>query len=404
MSTTTINAPSSTEKSMATLRNSAIDTYRGLVMFLMMAEVLELARVAKSYPGNIFWSIAAFNQSHVEWVGMSLHDMIQPSFSFLVGVALPYSIASRMRRGQTFGMLLRHTIIRSLILIALGVFLRSTHSTQTYFTFEDTLSQIGFGFTFLFLIYFAAPRAQWIILGSILFAYWLAWALFPAPGAGFDWKSVGVPDNWPHHLSGFAAHWDKNSNFGNWVDQWFLNLFPRIKPFVANDGGYLTSSFVPTLGTMILGLIAGRWIKTSAPLIPFRKLIMTGITCIVIATALHYAGICPIVKKVWTPSWVLFSGGFCFLALAGFSWLIDVKQNAKLAFPLIVIGRNSITAYVLADLCGEFFRQSLYIHLGHRPFQILGTPLEPLLEGITLLTLYWLVLFWMYRRNIFLRI
>jgi predicted acyltransferase len=376
-------------------RNNSIDTYRGFVMLLMMAEVMELANVAKSYPGNILWSIAAFNQSHVEWTGMSLHDMIQPSFSFLVGVALPYSVASRLKRGQTFRQLLGHTMVRSLVLIALGVFLRSTRRPQTYFTFEDTLSQIGFGFTFLFLIYFAKPRMQWIILACILFGYWLAWALFPV---------TGTPYNWPHNFTGFAAHWNRDTNFGNWVDQWFLNLFPREQPYVTNPGGYLTSSFIPTLGTMILGLIAGRWVKGEAPKIPFRKMLTTGLICILIATALHYGGICPIVKKVWTPSWVLFSGGFCFLFLSLFGWLVDVKQNARLATPLIVIGRNSITAYVLADLCGRFFRESLYIHLGHKPFEIFGTALEPLTVGITLLTIYWVILYWMFRRNIFLRI
>jgi predicted acyltransferase len=369
-------------------RNNAIDTYRGFVMLLMMAEVLELAHVAKSYPQNILWQIAAFNQSHVEWAGMSLHDTIQPSFSFLVGVAVPYSIASRIRSGQSFARMLSHTLIRSLILIALGIFLRSIHRPQTYFTFEDTLSQIGLGFTFLFLTYFASPRMQWIILGCILFGYWLAWALFHV---------TGTPYNWPHNFSGFAAHWNRDTNLGNWIDQWFLNLFPREHPFVTNPGGYLTSSFIPTLGTMILGLIAGRWLKTSAPLIPYRKLLITAAVCIALAILLHYTGICPIVKKVWTPAWTLFSGGFCFLFLAVFSYIRPI-------FPLLVIGRNSITAYVIADLCHDFFEQSLYIHLGHRPFLILGGALEPLLMGITLLVLYWLVLYWMYRRNIFLRI
>jgi predicted acyltransferase len=385
-------------------RNNAIDTYRGFVMFLMMAEVMELARVAVSYPHNIFWQIAGFNQSHVEWSGMSLHDMIQPSFSFLVGVALPYSIASRIRKGQSFRRMLFHTVVRSLILIALGIFLRSSHSTQTNYTFEDTLSQIGMGFTFLFLTYFAKPRWQWIILGAILFGYWLAWALYPAPGPNFNWEAVGVPHNWPHNFTGFASHWNKNSNFGTWVDQWFLNLFPRPKPWVFNDGGYLTSSFIPTLGTMILGLIAGRWLKTSAPLIPFRKMLITGFVCIAIAVVLHYTGICPIVKRIWTPAWTLFSGGFCFLFLSAFSWLVDVKQNTPLATPLIVIGRNSITAYLLADYFHDLFQRSLFIHLGHAPFEAFGPALEPAVLGFVLLCLYWLVLYWMYRRSIFLRI
>src|SRR6476469_11044976 len=107
-----------------------MDVYRGFVMFLMMAEVLRLSRVSEAFPGNWFWSILAYNQTHVPWAGCSLHDMIQPSFSFLVGVALPYSIASRMRRGEPFRKMLGHTLWRSFVLIALGIFLRSMHSTQ----------------------------------------------------------------------------------------------------------------------------------------------------------------------------------------------------------------------------------------------------------------------------------
>src|ERR1700729_153076 len=76
-------------------RNIAVDAYRGFVMLLMMGEVLELARVARSYPGNLFWQIAGFNQTHTEWAGVPLHDMSQPCFSLLVGLALPYSIPSR---------------------------------------------------------------------------------------------------------------------------------------------------------------------------------------------------------------------------------------------------------------------------------------------------------------------
>src|ERR1700758_4345835 len=89
-------------------RNGAMDAYRGFVMLLMMAEVLRLARVAQAFPGNWVWSFLAYNQSHVEWAGCSLHDMIQPSFSFLVGVALPYSIASRIRKGGTLGPMFAH--------------------------------------------------------------------------------------------------------------------------------------------------------------------------------------------------------------------------------------------------------------------------------------------------------
>jgi heparan-alpha-glucosaminide N-acetyltransferase len=143
-------------------RNMAIDAYRGFVMILMMAEVLQFARVAQAYPNSWFWSVLAFNQTHVEWFGCSLHDTIQPSFSFLVGVALPYSIASRLRKGATFWSMFGHALWRSFLLIALGIFLRSLHSPQTYFTFEDTLTQIGLGYPFLFLLGFRPARWQWI--------------------------------------------------------------------------------------------------------------------------------------------------------------------------------------------------------------------------------------------------
>lgn len=376
------------------VRNVAVDVFRGFVMFLMMAEVLQLARVAAAYPGNWFWAILGYNQTHVQWAGCSLHDLIQPSFSFLVGVALPYSIASRMAKGATFEKLFAHAIWRSVVLTFLGVFLRSIHSTQTNFTFEDTLSQIGLGYTFLFLLGFRSPRFQWTALGLILFGYWLAWALYPAPPAS----------TWPHDFTGFASHWNKNTNLGTAFDQWFLNLFPRPKPFVANSGGYLTLSFIPTLGTMILGLIAGRWLRDASPRIPFRKLLAAGVIGIAAGLLLHFTGICPVVKRIWTPAWTLFSGGACFLLLAGFSWILDVKKWRAWSLPLVVIGMNSIAAYVIAHLWEGFIISSFRINLGENAFKIFGTGVEPFIRGWAVLLVYWLALFWMYRRKVFLKI
>ena len=388
----------------AVARNIAVDSYRGLVMLLMMAEVLQLSRVAQAFPGNAFWHFLAWNQTHVAWAGCSLHDTIQPGFSFLVGVALPYSIASRLAKGGTFRGMFGHTLWRSFLLVALGIFLRSLHSTQTYYTFEDTLTQIGLGYTFLFLLGFQSPRRQWIALGVILFGYWLAWALYPVPGPGFNYQAVRVPPDWQHHYSGFAAHWNKNSNLGNAFDQWFLNLFPRTSPFVANGGGYLTLSFIPTLGTMILGLVAGRWLRASAPRIPMLRLLAAGAIGMASGLLLHFTGICPVVKRIWTPSWTLFSGGICFLFLAAFCWLIEVKGWRKWAFPLVVIGMNSIAAYLMAHLFERFITDSFRIHLGPHAFQVFGTGLEPLLQGMAVLAVFWLMLFWMYRRKLFLRI
>ena len=385
-------------------RNIAVDAYRGFVMLLMMAEVLQLSRLAEAFPASAVIGFLAYHQTHVDWAGCSLHDMIQPSFSFLVGVALPYSVARRQAEGRPMGALFGHALWRSLLLVALGVFLRSMHARQTYFTFEDTLSQIGLGYPFLFLLAFRPVRTQWTALGLILAGYWLAWALYPVAGPGFDYQAVGVPADWQHHYSGLAAHWNKNNNFGNAFDQWFLNLFPREKPFVANGGGYLTLSFVPTLGTMILGLIAGGWLRLSAPAIPYRKLLIAGAAGLILGGLLHVTGICPVVKRIWTPSWTLFSGGWCFLFLAAFCWVIETRGYRKWAFPLVVIGLNSIAAYLIAHLFEDFIATSFQIHLGQGVFAMFGAALEHFIRGVVVLTVYWLILFWMYRRKLFLRI
>src|SRR5213079_2874880 len=149
-------------------RLASLDAYRGFVMFLMMAEVLRLCRVAAALPESGFWKLLCHHQSHVEWIGCSLHDLIQPSFSFLVGVALPYSIASRRARGQAPRQMTLHAVGRALILVLLGVFLRSVDRPETNWTFEDTLTQIGLGYPFLFLLGFCSRRVQWAALAVIL--------------------------------------------------------------------------------------------------------------------------------------------------------------------------------------------------------------------------------------------
>ncbi|WP_446744367.1 acyltransferase family protein [Silvibacterium acidisoli] len=385
-------------------RNVAVDAYRGLVMLLMMGEVMNFVHMHHAFPDSLFWRILAYNQDHVQWAGLGLHDMIQPSFTFLVGVAMPYSIASRIRKGQSFGHLMMHTIFRAILLTALGVLLRSTSSTMTNFTFEDTLSQIGMGYTFAFLLSFCKPKWQWTAFGAILFGYWLAWALYPAPGPNFDYAAVGVPADWHHNFSGFASHWNKNSNLGQAFDVWFLNKFRRLSPFLFNEGGYLTLSFIPTLGTMLLGLFAGQWFRAAAPNIPLKKFLIAGASLMALGALFHFTGICPIVKRIWTPAWTLFSGGICFLFLAAFSWIVDVKDNRKVVFPLVVVGMNSMAAYLIAHLWEEFIINNLYTNLTHAPFQIFGVASEPLVMGITVMLVYWCVLYWMYKNKIFLRI
>jgi predicted acyltransferase len=383
----------------------SVDAYRGLVLALMMGEALHFCAVAAARPASAVWGFLCVHQSHVEWIGGSLHDLIQPGFSFLVGVALPFSLAARRARGQNPGQMRAHAFRRAFILVVLGIFLRSLGRPQTHFTFEDTLTQIGLGYGFLYLLGLRPRRDQWSALGVILLVFWAAFALYPAPPADFDWESVGVPSDWPHLTTGFAAHWNKNENLSAAFDRWFLNLFPREEPFVFNDGGYQTLSFIPTLATMILGLLAGGVLRSArTPPERIRWLVVAGVAGIASGWLIGAIGLCPVVKRIWTPSFTLWSGGWCFLFLAGFYFVLDVRGRQRWAFPLVVLGMNSIAAYCADWLWKGFISDALARHLVQGPFLIFGPAYEPFLLGAATLLVLWLVLFWMYRRRIFLRI
>ena len=383
----------------------SLDAFRGLVMVLMLIEHMRLFEVARAFPNSLFWRVIAFNTQHVEWQGCSLHDLIQPAFSFLAGASLPFSIASRKMKGQTFGAMLGHAIRRALLLIFLGIFLRSLTSPQTYFTFEDTLTQIGLGYVFLFLLGFTRVRTQVVTLVLILICFWAAFALYPEPGPQFDYARVGVPPHWPHLYTGFLSHWNKNSNLSWAFDVWFLNLFPRMHPFVFNEGGWSTLSFIPTLGTMIMGLLAGEWLKgKGSKEQKLRGLVIAGAALVLLGLACQWAGICPIVKRVWTSSYTLYSGGLVLLILAGFYALMDWKERRRWAFPLLVVGMNSIAIYVMSWTMTAFFGDAIDRHFGGTMAALAGPIFHPALHGLATILVFWLILFWMYRRKIFLRI
>ena len=256
---------------------------------------------------------------------------------------------------------------------------------------------------------FFSARVQWIALArASSSATGRRSPCYPLPGRTSTTAQVGVPAELArHHHAGFAAHWDKNSNLAWAFDTWFLNLFPRAEPFTANGGGYATLSFIPTLGTMILGLLAGG-------VLPGRGragarsawLVVAGGVGLAAGWGLGELGVCPVVKRIWTPSWVLFSGGWCFLFLAGFYAVIDLLGVRFWAFPLRVIGMNSIAAYCMAD--GHV--RGLHHEQPQHPPRVTSrsgssaSPTSPCSTARAVLLILWLILFWMYRRGVFLRI
>jgi predicted acyltransferase len=156
---------------------------------------------------------------------------------------------------------------------------------------------------------------------------------------------------------------------------------------------------------MILGLLAGNVLKSDT--IPSKKLktfLILGISSLVLGLILNWLEICPNVKRIWTPTWVIFSGGWCFLFLAFFYWIVDIKQKSNRFYFLKVIGMNSIAAYFIADGLGVYISKSLKIHLGENYATIFGEPYQSLVHGGLMLLIYWLLLRWMFNKKLFISV
>jgi predicted acyltransferase len=442
----------------------SLDAYRGFIMLAMASSGLYLSRVAQHVPAddplqflrpwvgsftenvysfleqlgcgkvelNYAWYFLAFHSDHVPWVGGGFWDMIQPAFMFMVGVAIPYSYASRKAKGDSDARIWRHTILRAIFLVALAIFLSSplTHRftampaagvlgpgaraaaslpNETYFIFTNVLAQIGLGYAFVFLLRGRGLWVQLAALAAVLAGSWLLFFLYPLPGPDFDYAAAGaVQTDWSQVPTWFAtqmppwfAHWDKNANAAAAFDTWFLNLFPRSTSFVYNEGGYTTLNFLPSMATMILGLMAGEMLRAPGRRsAKFLYLVAAGLGCLGLGLLVGDY-VCPIVKRIWTPSWAVYSSGWVFLMLAGFYGVIDLIGWKRWALPLTVVGMNSIAIYCMSQLMRGFLRDRFAMHL---PAWWFGEPYGIVLQSALILLVFWLICVWMYRRGIFLRI
>jgi predicted acyltransferase len=429
----------------------SLDAYRGFIMIAMASSGFAFARAVKEFKlGGPVWDFLAFQFEHVPWIGCSFWDLIQPSFMFMVGVALPYSYAARKATGDSEGRIFVHTAVRAFLLVFLGVFLSSNWSTRTHFTFTNVLSQIGLGYVFVYLLRGRALVTQLGALAAILIGYSALFATYPVPAEDYDWRAVGVRDS-GEKLSGWSSHWAKNSNAAHRFDVWFLNLFPSPYPpspalpralavgyvgllgspsgplltagslaaaprwteqngyrlddhgdwrFAYNVGGYGTLNFVPSMATMLLGLMAGEMLRGSrSRRVKFGILVAAGLACLVVGLAA--AQVVPSVKRIWTPSWAVYSTGWTLLILAAFYLVIDMAGWKAWAFPFVVVGMNSIAMYCMSQLLRGWVGQSMKIHLPTAWFE---GPYGLIFHTTMILVVLWLICLWMYRRKIFLKI
>jgi len=359
---------------------------------------------------------------------------------FMVGVSMVYSYAKRAARGDSALKTFAHVITRSIVLVLLGVFLSSQWSKQTNWSFANVLCQIGLGYSFVYLLLNRRFLVQVIVGAGILVGYWLVFLLYPAPGPDFDyasrgvgqempadhdgpaplaakWKMSGHPDPWFRPVD--YSRWTKNVNPAADLDRWFLNLFLRPEPFEFNNGGYATLNFVPSIFTMLLGAMAGQLLRgPKRPIGKFGLLMLGGAICLLLGASAGLT-VCPVVKRIWTPSWALLAGGWSLWSLALLYFVIDVLRIRFWTWPLVVVGTNSIAVYVMFQTIRKWTGRMLEIHLGDdylpawmmQQFspelqKMLGPegPYGPVVAASMTMLVFWLICLWLYRNKYFIRV
>lgn len=450
-------SPNAGEKVKVHERLTSLDAFRGFIMILLAANGFGLAQLARTPEDKPVWKILdresfqrlAFHFDHPPWqssfvigtqnatvgsqwlhFGVSFWDLIQPAFMFMVGVAMPFSATRRGQRGDSRWGRGLHALFRAAVLVLLGVFLYSLKDDSTNWVFTNVLAQIGLGYIFVYLLRGQRAGVQLAALLVLLVGTWAAVHFTPPP-----------PDYQPDAVSAHYSlgevyappyrQWSKNGNAFSTFDRWFLNLFPRPEKegaFEFNAGGYTTLNFVPSMVTMLLGLLCGELLLSGIR--PGKKLLCLLLLAVICWGLGVVAGAtcCPIVKRIWTPSWALFSGGYVIGMLALFYLLFDVLPLKKLAFPLVVVGTNSILVYFMGQLSRGWFADNVNRHFGwaidgglgwlanrYQLLQNLDVPpadagkvlhqaLNPVVSSLSAVLVIWLLCLWLYRQKAFLRI
>ncbi len=493
----------------------SLDAYRGFIMTMLAANgfgILAFSRIEPDSPvwqvhDYAWWQNLAIQFEHPPWVsvfglaGVAFWDLIQPAFMFMVGVSMPFSYGRRAMMGQKDSARMLHALLRSVVLVLMGVFLNSMGDQRTDWAFPNVLCQIGLGYFFAWLLLNRSLPVQVTSLVLLLLANWLMFFV-NTPPADYDYEAVNASAENGEIFEGRFAPWSKNANTAYLFDEWLLPrlrtplpevspetamvqdsamaaqsamvadsamaadsamvsdptsqpmsdsvqaepntvadasatdetaeetvdnvtaaappepgllrtwFFSNREPYQPNRGGYTTLNFVPSIGTILLGMICGQLLLASA-VSPWKKLVLLiggAVLCLAIGVGLHQFAV-PIVKRIWTPSWVFFSGGFVIGMLALFYLLFDLLPLKLLAFPLVVVGMNSILIYMMGQtIRGWTSRSVLKTHFSGFIETVLGPkaldPLwyAPVTEATGVFLLFWLFLFWLYRQKIFLRI
>lgn len=361
-------------------RLHSLDTLRGLDMLMIIgADHFFHSLADASHSG--FWEVISNQFTHPAWNGFHLYDLIFPLFLFIAGVATPFSVNSRLKKGKSKQQVLFHIIKRGLILVILGIIYNNGLKIQPVadIRFASVLGRIGLAYMFANIIFlYTKQKGQIIWLAVLLIGYWLMFKFTSAPGFPMgDFTMEG--------------------NFASYVDRLYLpgHLYKGI-----HDPEGIMST-IPAIGTALLGILTGKFLRNHT-FTPHKKagwMALGGVIALILAQIWNLDF--PINKNLWTSSFVLQTAGISLLLLALFYYIIDVKGHQKWTLFFRVIGMNSILIYMSGGFISWGFSNNAFFQwLG----QLIGNPYNAVILAVTLILVKWLFLYVLYKKKIFLKV
>ena len=363
-----------------TQRLYSLDALRGFDMFWIIGGE-EIFHALAKITGSPAMEAIAHQFTHPDWHGFRIYDLIFPLFLFLAGVATPYSMAKELEKGKTREQLLLKVIKRGLILVVLGVIHNNGLELKPIaeIRFGSVLGRIGLAYMFANIIFlYTKQRGQIIWFWSLLVGYWLLLLFNAAPGFA-------------------AGDLTMEGNFASYLDR--LLMPGRLYKGIHDPEGLVST--IPAISTALLGIYTGNLLKYGTQTATRKALQMLIMGMISLLLAQLWNLVFPINKNLWSSSFVLHVGGLSLILLSLFYYIIDIKGKKKWAFLLSIIGKNSILIYMSGDFINwDYTTKSIFGWL----LQLTGEPWNMLVYVICYLAMEWVFLYFLYRKNVFLRV
>ena len=358
----------SPNKIAAPQRYLALDAYRGFIMVVLASSGFGLAGLAARNPA---YAGLAKQFDHMPWEWITFWDLIQPAFMFMVGVAMPFALAARMSQGADNRQLFRHVTVRALRLILWSQVLISVSAGALQFQMINVLAQIGLTYFLCYLLMHLRFRWQVAIAAAILVGYWALFVAFPGTEGPF--------------LS-------KDTNIGARLDIWTFGH--------QNHDHWTTINFLTSTVTTLFGVWTGQLLRTQkSHAEKMRILAVCAAASLALGLLIHPWN--PIIKRICTTSFTLYSTGWVLLMLLAFYWVVEVKGWRRWTFPLVVVGANSIFIYSLDMVLRGWLNRAVGVFTLR--YEFLGD-FAPVAQSCTVLLVMWYACYWLYKRKIFLKL